>query len=311
MKDKKKINICLCTKDDYYIKYTASLIESLHNNKNNNYQYIIYILWWELSEKTKNNLNLIDNEFIINYISFDDVDIFDKYKNITKKEYVYLYRLLIWDFLSDNDRIIYMDNDIIINWDISDLFNVDLWDKIVWASLDCINWSLYTKKTVQHYFNSWLLVIDIKKWNTYDIWHKVLDLINNEKILFPDQSWLNYILDWKWKIISPKRNWIGYNSLSNKWSQYTKQQFYELNHPIICHFAWNHNRPRWWLICMHPKRYLYYKNIFKTPYWDKSDVYKIFLRIFTSNFITRFIYKTLRYFFSNIALKHKYWEMKN
>ena len=44
------INICLCTKDDYYIKYTASLLESLHINKNPSYEYIIYILWWELSK---------------------------------------------------------------------------------------------------------------------------------------------------------------------------------------------------------------------------------------------------------------------
>lgn len=314
MNGKKEINICLCTKDDYYIKYTASLLESLHNNKNSKYQYIVYILWWELSGQTKDNLNSIDGEFIIKYVPFSEEKVYSKYTDIPRRDYIYLYRLFLWDYIKNVDKIIYMDNDVIINWDISELFNIDLEDKIVWAALDCINRSSYAKYKLPHYFNSWVLLIDINKWNSENIWHKVLQILNDNKKDFwtwQDQDGLNYVLDWKRKIISPKWNWIRYNSLSNRWSQYTKQQFYELNHPLICHFAWNHNRPRWGLICMHPKRYLYYKNIFRTQYWDRSDVYKFFLRIFTSNFITRFIYKTMRYFFSDVALKNRYWKMKN
>lgn len=307
------INICLCTKDDYYIKYTASLLASLSDNKNKNYEYNIYILWWEISTNTQNNLNEIDKDFHIQYISFDENVVFEKYKSIPKRDHIYLYRLFLWDYIKDVDKIIYMDNDIIINWDISELFNIDLWDKVVGASLDCINWSTYAKHKLTHYFNSWVLLIDLNKRNTENIWHKVLQILNDKKNNFwtwQDQDGLNFVLDWKRKIISPKWNWIRYNSLSNKWSQYNKQQFKELNNPVICHFAWNHNRPRWWLICMHPKRYIYYKYIFKTEYRDKSDVYKFIVRIFTSNSITRFIYKTIRYFFGNIALNKKYKKIK-
>lgn len=294
MNVKKQINICLCTKDDYYIKYTASLLESLHCNKNCNYQYVIYILWWELSENTKNNLNSIDDEFVINYISFKDEDVFGKYKNIPKKDYIYLYRLFIWDYINDVDKIIYMDNDIVINWDISELFEIDLWDNIIWATHDCVNRSIYSKKKLDHYFNSWVLIIDLIKWNNENIWHKILELLNHRKSDFwqwQDQDGLNYVLDWKWKVISPKWNWINVNTFTNKWTQYTNEEFYELRHPIIAHYAWGHHRPWWWLICVHSKRYLYFKYIFKSKYWDFSDIYKFPLRVFTSNCFFRFLYK--------------------
>ena len=300
MKDKKVINICLCTKDDYYIKYVASLLASLSNYKNKDYSYNIYILWWEFSKNTQNSLNEIDKDFCIKYISFNEISVFEKYSNVPKKDYIYLYRLFIWDYIKEVDKIIYMDSDIIINWDISELFNINLWDNIVWAAHDCINWSQYSKEKLIHYFNSWVLLIDLNKWNKENIWHRVLQVLNdrkNEFALWQDQCGLNYVLDRQRKLISPKWNWINMSTFTNKGTQYTKKEFHELRHPTIVHYAWWQHRPWWWFLCVHPKRYLYYKYIFRTKFWDISDVCKFPLKILTSNFIIRFLYKLARLLF--------------
>lgn len=303
------INICLCTKDDKFIKYCASLLESLYRNRNIYHTYNIYILGWDISQNTKTSLDKFhDSKFHLIFVPIDERD-FEKYANIKKKDYIYLYRLLMWDYIKDVDKIIYMDCDIIVNWDVSDLSAIDLWDKVVGAVKDCINRSLYGIHKLPAFFNSWVLLIDLKKRNHENVWHQVLQLLNDRQHEFPmgqDQDGLNHILQGKWLNISPKRNGIRISTFSHVWTQYTKKEFHESRHPIIVHFAGNHNRPRWWWICMHPKRYLYYYYIFKTVWRDKSDVYKLLLRIFLSNFVTYFLYKVAWFLFSKNILDARF-----
>ncbi len=303
------INICLCTKDDKFIKYCASLLESLYRNRNKQSIYNIYILGWNISQQTKTSLNKFhDTNFHLIFVPIDEND-FKKYANIKKKDYIYLYRLLMWDYLNNVDKIIYMDCDIIVDWDISELYAIDLWDNIVGAAKDCINWSLYGIYTLPAFFNSGVLLIDLKKRNHEHIWHQVLQLLNDRQHEFPmwqDQDWLNHILHGKWLPISPKWNGMRISTFSHIWTQYTQKEFYESRHPIIVHFAWNHNRPRWLWICVNPKRYLYYYYVFKTIWRDTSDVYKLVLRIFLSNFVTYFLYMIARHLFSKRIIDRRY-----
>lgn len=125
---------------------------------------------------------------------------------------------------------------------------------------------------------------------------KILDFldVNFNNLLYYEQDALNIILKNKWLCISPKWNWINVNSFASKWTQYSTKEFYEIKHPIIVHYAWSFNRP-WWKICIHPKRYLYYKYIFKTKFWDISDIYKLPWRILTSNYLCIILYKFVRF----------------
>lgn len=309
--EKKIINICLCTKDDYFMKYCAALLESLYKNRNIHYTYTIYILWGDISIATKNKINKFsDDNFVLIFLAVDE-NVFKKYSNIKKKDYIYLYRLFMGDYLKDINKVIYVDCDIIFHGDISEFYSLNLRDNIIGAAKDCINRSLYGIHKLPAFFNSWVLLIDLEKRNQEDIWHKVLQLLNDRQHEFPmwqDQDGLNHILTGKWLPVSPKWNWIQITSFSYLWTQYTKEEFHDMRHPIIVHFAGNHNRPRSWLICMHPKWYLYYFYIFKTAWRDWSDVYKFLLRIITSNFITYFVYKIAWFLFSKKVLNRRYKE---
>lgn len=306
---KQTLHIFLCTKDDYYMKYCLSLLESLKRHRNPDYHYTVHILLDKISDTTKKLLDAyVQDWFTINPIEIDK-DAFTPYPKMRKRDYIYVYRLFLGDYIKDVERILYIDTDIIINGDISPLFSMDLEGNIIGAVKDCVNRSTYGIHKLSRFFNSWVMLIDFKKWNKDDTGHKVLQLLNDHRQDFPmgqDQDWLNHILQGKRLAISPKRNGLNINDFSYVWTQYTKQEFKESKHPVIVHYAGNHHRPWWWLVCVHPKRYLYYYYVFKTPLREWKDVYKFPLRILTSNFITYFLYKVMWTLFAKKILARRY-----
>jgi lipopolysaccharide biosynthesis glycosyltransferase len=296
------INICFASTCNRYLKYVASLLESLYDHLNTKYTYNIFFLCdkpvddqikSKLFYKNFKNLKIIS-------IQINEYKEFSKYINLKDKSKVLLYRLILSNYINE-DKVLFMDCDTIINWDISELYFTDLWSNLIWASKDCVlrDISELKNNNINKYFNAGIQLINLKKWKKERIWERALDFLNKncKKLPFYDQDTLNIILKDNRLQLSPKWNWINISTFTNKWTQYTKQEFYDLRHPIIVHYAENYNRPRWWLICVHPKRYLYYKYIFRTKYWDISDVYKFPLRLLTSNYLCRTIYKIARLLF--------------
>ena len=168
----KIINLCITTNINY-LKYTASFIASLIEHINPKYNYDLYILTdKEISKEEKNKLLFCKhNNLKIIFKSFN-CNIFKWYENIRIKfngkigSYAYYFRWFI-DKYVDVDKILYFDTDMVINWDISELYEIDLWDKTIWAAKDIFftNNQLYQRNNVKIWFNSWMLLINLKKWN--------------------------------------------------------------------------------------------------------------------------------------------------
>jgi lipopolysaccharide biosynthesis glycosyltransferase len=149
----------------------ATALESVYYNRNKNYNYNVYLFTlWKATDLDKKKLNNgYDASFHIKFIEIDE-KVFSQYKNLKKKIYVYCIRLIIWNYLYNVDKILYMDCDIVVNWDISELFFMDLWNNVVWAAKDCINWSNYAgKKTLKRYFNTGVLLINLNLWKKKNI----------------------------------------------------------------------------------------------------------------------------------------------
>jgi len=296
------INICIATTCNKYLKFAASFLESLYEHLNPKYKYHLYFLSNEIvNEDIKSKLFYKKNEnFEVTFIHIDEKKIFWKYENLKNRSNIILYRWLLSDYINE-DRILFMDHDTIVRWDVSELYFTDLWDNIIWATKDCLLRStpILKEYNVTKYFNAWIQLINLKKWREKNLKNKALEFVNNnfKNLWIPDQDTLNILLKDKWLPINPKWNWINISTFTNKWTQYTKREFYDLRHPIIVHYAWDSNRPWWWLICVHPKRYLYYKYIFKTKFWDVSDVCRFPLRLLTSNYLCRTLYKVARLLF--------------
>ena len=305
----KEINVCITTNLNY-LKYAASFIESLISHINYDYNYNLFIF-------TNKEISWLDKLKLFHHkcdclkifcIEFDET-IFENYKWINLKSnwlikwnYTYFYRWFIDKYI-DANRVIYFDTDMIINWDIVDLYNIDLWDNVLWAVKDIfyMDSKLNREYKIEKFFNSWMLLINLKKWKENNIWEKCLNFKNKhlkETLLF-DQDTLNIVLKDNRLCLSPKRNSMEAERFQYKNIQYTKDEFMDAKRPNIIHYTGFLHRPRSWIICLHTKCFLYYKYLRRTKYWDNRDILIFLQRCITSNCVSRFLVKTLMAFLYN------------
>lgn len=85
------------------------------------------------------------------------------------------------------EKIIYLDTDIMINGDISELFNMDIINQELGIVKDRYGHIFIRPK----YFNSGMLLMNLKKIKDSNLLEKVREMCSNKKMAFPDQSALN------------------------------------------------------------------------------------------------------------------------
>ena len=111
-------------------------------------------------------------------------------------------------------RLYYIDADIICLQSAHELFAQDFEDNIIIAVPD-LEWMNRKRNkalgiTNHRYFNAGMLVIDVVKWNSFEVFNKVLEAItaNPEKFKYLDQDALNLVLQGQVKYLSPIFNCI-------------------------------------------------------------------------------------------------------
>lgn len=123
------------------------------------------------------------------------------------------YRILIPELVDKEiEKIIYLDCDLIVLGNLIDLFNIDINNYFVGAveeKLFDIKEALGMDENTP-YFNSGVMLINLKEWRKNNISEKTLDFIRRspEKIKLYDQDALNFILANKCLILNKKYNQI-------------------------------------------------------------------------------------------------------
>ncbi len=196
--------------DDKYIPYIATLIKSIEINSDNSYNYDFLIFNTNIKEESKTRLieEFCDKKFI--NIRFLDVGRYFKKGNFFTYGHFSLenyYRLVIWDILKHYDKVIYLDSDLVVNGDIVELFKIDVENYYVAAAkdLDWLSWYLNDENRRERaknelkdvdpymYFNSGVMIFNIKKlFNEVDV-NKVLELAASKEWLLVDQDVLNLV----------------------------------------------------------------------------------------------------------------------
>ncbi|WP_306354447.1 glycosyltransferase family 8 protein [Pasteurella atlantica] len=108
-------------------------------------------------------------------------------------------RFLIAKYLHKEDKALYLDVDIIVNSDLQELYHTELGDNYVGACFDPfieVGMSEYKKylgmNSNHYYFNSGVLLINIKKWKTINVLEEaILWFENHREIKYQDQCILN------------------------------------------------------------------------------------------------------------------------
>lgn len=239
-----KIHI-VAVSNDRYARYTAVMFNSLLENTSSAVD--LYIIG-NLSKDNQQKLNQSVHRFGVTItffpVSESTFQGFRTYSYFTKEAY---YRLLIPMLLDENiNRAVYLDSDIIVHQDIKDLWISDLKDKYLGAVQDVGRCARRSRKRLLSipkscgYFNSGMMLLDLRKWREHNLADKVIDYARNnpQKLKSIDQDALNAVLCQHWKSLDPKWNYITARIRKRKY----------INKPAIIHYTgkkkpWNHYHP--------------------------------------------------------------------
>ena len=192
--------------DNNYAPFFSVALESIKANSSKNYQYEIYILNNGVCEEYKTLINTYQDE--IYHITF--VDLKDRLHSVshhlhTRDYYskAIYFRLFIADLFPEYDKALYLDADIVVLGDVADLYNHQLNDKYLGVIKDDVvnsyeEFRRYSKDGLgipaYKYFNSGILVMNLKKFREEKVYHQFLNLLSKVKfIIAPDQDYLNVI----------------------------------------------------------------------------------------------------------------------
>jgi lipopolysaccharide biosynthesis glycosyltransferase len=257
--------------DEGYVQHLAVAMQSLLEN-NIGLEFNIYLINGGLDKKKYALLSQIIqpyNALLIN-IEIDDFQFESLVQNyhFTKANY---YRLLIPEYIKV-EKILYLDADIVVNGSIEDLYGIDINDVYLGAVENPgFNRHRELKMNLNSaYFNSGVLLINLKYWNENQLQSRVVDFVSNNSdvIEFVDQCGLNAIVDGCWKKIPLKFNQQSvifdeeYMKVNNCFNDFDLNIGKES--PVIIHYTGS-SKP-WHLRNKHPYKYLYWKYLRRTPF---------------------------------------------
>lgn len=169
-------------------------------------------------EKIHQTLRPFSQKYQLNVVEFNESGLFNKYYGLHGNKFNFT-KLMLANLLPD-DRIVYLDSDLSIGKDVSELFNLDLNNCVIGAvSIETIGDSLRSTfyksigmKESASYFNSGVMVMDLKKWREFDITSQCLAWANKyvDRLAFGDEAILNCIFYENFHIIGSSYNYPLY-----------------------------------------------------------------------------------------------------
>lgn len=279
--------------DEPYVPYLSVAIQSIINNSNTKNLYKIFVLFKNIADESK---ALLKNQCNKTNIDLTFIDINKNLKEINTNLYetpnfseAMYYRILIPELFSNYTKALYLDVDIIVNCDLAEFFELDLKSNILGVINDfmvTIPESYFYKKIQdlslkpEEYFNSGVLLFDIKKALDFNLKKKFLEKLSNvEKLQFPDQTILNLILKDKILLLDYEYNfqWHAYycEDFPHKFPNTSLKSKFLLasQNPKIIHFSGEK-----------PWNYQYNNKLFASFFWKhakQSPYYERILAIYT------------------------------
>lgn len=254
-------NAIIMSVNDPYVPYASVMIKSIINNSSSGNKYDLIILQTDISNRNKILLQSMTENLSNFSIRFVDVseEIYGYEFDTSAYGLPAFYRLVIPYVLNDYHRILYFDADMVVNRDVAELYTWDLEGNILGAVPDIRAASWYNNEgsflinyidnelkinvRKNKYFNSGVLIIDIKQYkNAYTV-NEVLTAATERKLTFPDQDALNVLFEGKVKYLPLTWNTMvsGDNMMTEKYAPLDMYNEYleARSNPAIVHYAGN------------------------------------------------------------------------
>lgn len=211
------INLLYCGNDKVF---DGLLISLLSASKNTNETIRAFVLTMDLSDVDEKFQPLTEahRKFIEDTIKEQNdknsvtlIDVTNLYKqsmlnskNLKNHFTPYAQLRLFADMIPEIPyKIIYLDTDTIINSDLNELFKIDITNYELACVKDLYNWLNPYRWKVRKYFNSGVLLLNMKAIRKTKLFKKSRELVATKKMISPDQDALNFLV--KKKLVLPER----------------------------------------------------------------------------------------------------------
>lgn len=246
------INVCFITDTNYMIP-TGVAVMSLIKNCDENVICNIYIIAVDTDKNLSNKYNKLQTKNVrINVINTDNI-----YSNIkTTHQHVSKAAMLKFNLpnmFKDLDKILYIDGDVLVLGNLIDLYNTDINKKYAAVVVDmqamCCEKQHHKKLGLKKYFNSGMMLLNLKKMREDNITKKLLFVKKHDKLQhFMDQDALNKCFNDNVVFVSMKYNCMLQNldypvKQIAKFYKITSDEFNKIkDHPVILHLT-NKKKP--------------------------------------------------------------------
>lgn len=236
-----------CNTDDNYAQHCCAMLCSLfENNKELNFR--VHILTHGLSAQNTVEINKLCKRYNSQYNIYEVDESrlegvkFRKSRPLTKAAY---YRILLPDILDKSiDRILYLDCDMIVVGAVKELFELELDDYALAATLDCMPFNSTHRfqlhmEADERTFCSGFMLINLEYWRKNNAVEKLLEYSKRDRaqVWLHDQDSLNYVFKKKWYLLPPKWNKVSVCFLPSIDGVPYFDVYEYVYHPKIIHFS--------------------------------------------------------------------------
>lgn len=213
--------------DNNYAPFLAVSLQSMLDHASTDFFYEVYILTDDMKEGYQERLNTFNSE----RCQLHYVDVNERIQSIGEKLHTrdyysgaIYYRLFIADLFQEYDKALYLDADIVVLGDIAQLYQTNIEGNYLGAISDdvvasCDEFREYVKdgvgSPVPYYFNSGILVMNLKKMRDENLFAQFKSLFTKVKfVIAPDQDYLNVLC--RNQVVYINTNWNKTPQFSSK-----------------------------------------------------------------------------------------------
>lgn len=239
------VHVCFVTNDGY-APYLSTAIFSLIYNRDPQREYILYVFYSSLSEKSIRLLSSLQTDGVT--IRFVDLEQSTKdfhfytWAHYTKESY---YRLFIPKYFGENfGKFIYLDVDLVVNCDIGELLSEANGPHAVWGALnystpDDTEYIRSLGLSYLNYINAGVMVIDCERFNRLGYFEKAAAIIAEQRqFTYIDQDVLNLACSGDIGLVDPSWN-LQWNNMNHpeRFMPEVRSAVIQITKPRIVHFT--------------------------------------------------------------------------
>lgn len=299
------MDIVSCTDNNYVMPLGVAITSLFENNEDE--KITVHVITNNVSESGIENLKQIANNYsqqILFYtISSELLEHLPVRKSgyLTNSAYI---RIFITEILPQHlDKVMYLDCDLIVNKSLRDFWETDISNYSVGVVLDTFANDLSYYERLQYdksygYFNSGVMLINLKYWRDKEVYNKCILYIKNhfDEIVNEDQDVLNAVLYESTYYFPLKFNAVCTLFFKDcPFDKSLEEQIEEaIEQPVIIHYTYI--KP-WHIEDRHPlsstfftyQRKTIWKNQHKALFFKNSNIYKARVKrmLFKMNILKR------------------------